>query len=907
MFATVEDLAVRIPGGIPAADLARAEAYLEDASSLIEEETGRDFAGGVPSKVKRICLAAALRAWFNPDYRDDTTIADYRTRISVSGGVYLTDEEKRELAKFSSDSGLWVQPMVRRDRAPWEGADEVRVAASSSGTVGPDSVGRAQLQDKAVGSDQVDDDAIIARHVADGALPVDKISGLASVATSGEYSELANVPQLAAVAFSGEYADLEGLPTVAEADYTAPFAGAVQRALSAKLADVISVRDFGATGNGSTDDSAAIQAALDAAGANGEVLFPRGNYRCVSGLVVPDGCTLIGSGSEQNDQAGDVRLIFPSLTGTQPGLRNPTVSAGNALKKQGLEQYIGVQRMTLEGPSVSAGVAIYASNAKLTDVVIFKWSVGVHNNAGYYSSVLDSDISYCATGILLGSPPTLGSGGDLVVTSPYNVDIRGTRTRACTIGVQVGSISGATNAAVVGLTIAGCSIEGYASDGDGPATTGVLIAGNGSRVVVRDTYFETRRTGSRGLIHSTAFSGVDLLLEGCTIYADRTSEAVDVSAWAANPAANARCSLTALSNQFRGNLIGEPAGWVAYRLPTPARTTPENNHRIDIAQDSTGQLAGVYGYHTGPQQAPGRSITPPLVAAGRPITDAEFAVGRNLLHPNVGSGGDLLGSRAGFTLLTANLSYVYVASPNLAYRGSGCIRVVTTATGAHAVGLSRTSSTGGGAPLLVTPGTVYSFRGHVRTEVGKDVLASLRVTWRRADWSSISTSTVQQVWAVGAWSGAGGQATAPAESVYAQVDWLFSDTDSAQQFLIDTHYVTPGAVASDYLALAEAGVEIPSRLTVADTAVEIPLHVRYVAQTETMSAARVWTLPPASAVPGGAEMVVADESGTVTSTNKIVLTAAGSDVINGAATLDVAAAYGVARLVSDGVSKWTRV
>ena len=74
-----------------------------------------------------------------------------------------------------------------------------------------------------------------------------------------------------------------------------------------------------------------------------------------------------------------------------------------------------------------------------------------------------------------------------------------------------------------------------------------------------------------------------------------------------------------------------------------------------------------------------------------------------------------------------------------------------------------------------------------------------------------------------------------------------------------------------------------------------------------MSAARVWTLPPASAVPGGAIITVADESGTVTSSNKLTLTAAGSDLINGASTHELAGAYASVRLVSDGSSKWTRV
>ncbi|HJN18301.1 MAG TPA: glycosyl hydrolase family 28-related protein, partial [Armatimonadota bacterium] len=51
----------------------------------------------------------------------------------------------------------------------------------------------------------------------------------------------------------------------------------------------LSARDFGAVGDGKTDDTAAIQEALDKAAADGGgiVRLPRGNYRVASHLTVP--------------------------------------------------------------------------------------------------------------------------------------------------------------------------------------------------------------------------------------------------------------------------------------------------------------------------------------------------------------------------------------------------------------------------------------------------------------------------------------------------------------------------------------------------------------------------------------------------------------------------------------------
>lgn len=58
------------------------------------------------------------------------------------------------------------------------------------------------------------------------------------------------------------------------------------RSMADRLRDWISVKDFGATGDGATDDSAALQAAFDYVAANGGTLYlPAGTYRLVAANI----------------------------------------------------------------------------------------------------------------------------------------------------------------------------------------------------------------------------------------------------------------------------------------------------------------------------------------------------------------------------------------------------------------------------------------------------------------------------------------------------------------------------------------------------------------------------------------------------------------------------------------------
>lgn len=85
-----------------------------------------------------------------------------------------------------------------------------------------------------------------------------------------------------------------GAADASQVTYDPPFTGSVPTNVEAKLAQTVSVKDFGAVGDGVTDDTAAIQAAINAA-SNAVLFFPSGTY-ITSGIDLTSRLIIQGEG-----------------------------------------------------------------------------------------------------------------------------------------------------------------------------------------------------------------------------------------------------------------------------------------------------------------------------------------------------------------------------------------------------------------------------------------------------------------------------------------------------------------------------------------------------------------------------------------------------------------------------------
>lgn len=97
-----------------------------------------------------------------------------------------------------------------------------------------------------------------------------------------------------------------------------------------------------------------------------------------------------------------------------------------------------------------------------------------------------------------------------------------------------------------------------------------------------------------------------------------------------------------------------------------------------------------------------------------------------------------------------------------------------------------------------------------------------------------------------------------------------------------------------------------SRTPINDAAYHALVGDRYIVYTA-ITAARIVTLPAAALFPVGADLVIADESGSCSATDTITIDAAGSDLISGSASQVITTAYGSMRLRTNTTNKWTVV
>ena len=118
--------------------------------------------------------------------------------------------------------------------------------------------------------------------------------------------------------------------------------------------------------------------------------------------------------------------------------------------------------------------------------------------------------------------------------------------------------------------------------------------------------------------------------------------------------------------------------------------------------------------------------------------------------------------------------------------------------------------------------------------------------------------------------------------------------------------VSDGSTAGGWPAAKLVEVITNGRTPVSDAAYSALTTDRMIAYTA-LSAARVVSLPPASAYPTGTRLLIVDETGNCSTTKTLTISPNGSDVIDGATSAVVNVAYGFIGVESNQSGEWTTV
>jgi parallel beta-helix repeat protein len=169
------------------------------------------------------------------------------------------------------------------------------------------------------------------------------------------------------------FPDGTGISAVVDAcavEYDPPFTGSVPYPVCEKLEQYVSVKDFGAVGDGVADDTAAIQAAIDEA--NG-VFFPSGDYLVNDQIDLKSDLLLFGEG-------GSKIVLDAGVT--------PYVLRGSATNN------VTIRDLEIEGNGESGFSTVYITNA--TNVTVDNCKITKSGaTALYFVSCLFAKVQNC--------------------------------------------------------------------------------------------------------------------------------------------------------------------------------------------------------------------------------------------------------------------------------------------------------------------------------------------------------------------------------------------------------------------------------------------------------------------------------------------------------------------------------
>ena len=233
------------------------------------------------------------------------------------------------------------------------------------------------------------------------------------------------------------------LPTSGDASgvLVTPNGATTGRSLGEHLAAVVDVRDFGALGDGITDDSAAFAAAISAAQSRAARIYVPASttpYLLGAGLVL-DGVTMVGDGAGSTLKLALASGAGLALSGSGAGLVELRVLGPGAANWPGSPADVDLSAVALDGVRIASG----AAGARLSSVEVAACATALAIEGGV-KAVVGCAFSYSIRGIELRT----GAAGAILVTR--------TSCHACTSGIRTDGAASFDQLAVRGGGMSAC-------------------------------------------------------------------------------------------------------------------------------------------------------------------------------------------------------------------------------------------------------------------------------------------------------------------------------------------------------------------------------------------------------------------------------------------------------------------
>lgn len=260
----------------------------------------------------------------------------------------------------------------------------------------------------------------------------------------------------ALVKFTTSQLNSSAATDASQVSYVPPFVGSVATNVEDKLAQTVSVKDFGAVGNGVTDDTSAIQDALDT---GSDLLFPEGNYLISATLeTVSAGTFPAGYGQKLTSQGATLTAASGFTGDSMVKMQSPDGAVIGWFNFQA-------------GSYVDYCVEITSANVKVDQIRTYGFNVAGVWTGGNYGTVITSIYGQgessatslvqaaTTTGLIVNNPQTFRTQHYLVhVTSCNGFVVNGGTPDKTDYGVYASLSQGVIN----GLNFEGTKYPLYA-------------------------------------------------------------------------------------------------------------------------------------------------------------------------------------------------------------------------------------------------------------------------------------------------------------------------------------------------------------------------------------------------------------------------------------------------------------